>query len=467
MNKKGELTGNELDIEEVKFNFEENPFKMYYFSFKKKEKKKERIYLLTYNKIKIYSKYNKTKFFKDKYNDKDKDKDKNGKIVGEFKEEEKDNEEKEENEENEENEKDEKDENEEERSTAFSIEEKHKEGYKEQNKIYIYSKCDKKLNIPKFRMKYNLSPNIIYSDGMYIALGGFWNGDIIIRQLIENKNEEKKKKQKKINIIQTGETYPIIKMIMDQTETYVICINNEGTIFIYTIDSNEKTNWNLHKTINEGQGEISDIALNENLNIFIVAFKNGFCMVYTLPSCKLFNSFIIEENDLNNNYISINNEENDENNNITPIQTPINYINNILIPDIIFISQSPLPCYVFYIKSRKSLCVYSINFHFLKEVFLGYEIAPNGIKKYTDYMFKDYLFIFNRISNCIDIHRLFDLTIVISPPAINNEFVDFQFSRDLSCAFILVKTNPKNDDKSTNKILVLKKAIDTGKKVNI
>ena len=288
-------------------NFEENPFKMYYFSFIKKDKKKERIYLLTYNKIKIYSKYDRTKFFRDKHNDKEKGKDKNDKNLGEVKEEEKEKEEKEEKKENEENEENEengekeefrKNINEEKRSTAFSIEEKHKEGYKEQNKIYIYSKCDRKLNIPKFRMKYNLSPNIIYSDGMYIALGGFWNGDIIIRQLIENKNEEKKKKQKKINIIQTGETYPIIKMIMDQTETYVICINNEGTIFIYTIDSNEKTNWNLHKTINEGQGEISDIALNENLNIFIIAFKNGFCMVYTLPCCKLFNSFIIEENDL-------------------------------------------------------------------------------------------------------------------------------------------------------------------------
>ena len=466
MHKKGEFTGKELDIEELKFNFEENPFKMFYFSFKKKEKKKERIYLLTYNKIKIYSKYDKTKFFKEKHNEKDKE----GAEVkgGEIKEE--DNEEKE-LEEKEENDKNEFKEALEE--SGIISDEKHKEGYKEQSKIYLYSKYDKKLNTPRYRMKYNIAPTMVYNNGIYIALGGFWNGDIIIKQLIEKKNEEKKKKTtKKINIIKTYEMSPIIKMINNKAETFFFCYNRDGTVFIYTIDPNEKINWNLHKTINEGQGEIATIEMNENLNIFVIGYKNGFCMVYTLPNCKLFNSYRLEENDLYNNLIlndnnedngDSNNNENEQSNNIVTNRAYISNYNNVLIPDIIIISQSPLPCFVFFIKERKSLCVYSINFHFLREVFLGYNILPNGIKKYNDYMFRDYLFIFNSIKSTIDVHRLFDLNIVISSPVINNEFIDFQFSKDFAYAYILVKTKQKNDEKSTNKIVVLKPALESGK----
>lgn len=43
IHKKGEFTGKELDIEEIKFNFEENPIKMFYFSFKKKEKERKNL----------------------------------------------------------------------------------------------------------------------------------------------------------------------------------------------------------------------------------------------------------------------------------------------------------------------------------------------------------------------------------------------------------------------------------------
>ena len=463
IHKKGEFTGKELDIEEIKFNFEENPIKMFYFSFKKKEKKKERIYLMTYNKIKIYSKYDKTKFFKEKHNEKDKEGiEAKGEEIKEEDNEEKEFEEKEDNDKYEMREPYE--------ESRISSDEKHKEGYKEQSKIYIYSKYDKKLNIPRYRMKYNIAPTEIYNNGIFIALGGFWNGDIIIKQLIEKKNEEKKKKvTKKINVIKTNEMSPIIKILIDKTETFVFCYNRDGTLFLYTIDPNEKINWNLHKTINEGQGEISTIAINENLNIFIIGYKKGFCMVYTLPNCKLFNSFRMEENDLYNNLIynenneDGNNDESGQTNNIIPNRACISSYNNILVPDIIIISQSPLPCFVFFIKERKSLCVYSINFHFLREVFLGYNIVPNGIKKYTDYMFRDYLFIFNSIKNTIDVHRLFDLNIIISSPAINNDFIDFHFSKDFAYAYILVKTKQKIDEKSTNKILVLKPSLESGK----
>ena len=54
-------------------------------------------------------------------------------------------------------------------------------------------------------------------------------------------------------------------------------------------------------------------------------------------------------------------------------------------------------------------------------------------------------------------HKLVDLDLVFSSPIINHQFVDFQFTKDLDYAFILVKSKQKNDDKSqAHKMLVLK-----------
>ena len=199
------------------------------------------------------------------------------------------------------------------------------------------------------------------------------------------------------------------------------------------------------------------MAINENLNIFIICFKNCYNMLYTLPNCKLFNSFRIEENDFNNRKT---NKENSEQNIDKQVNSfiPISSSNNIYCPNITFISQSPLPCFVFYIKERKSLCVYSINACFLNEFVLGYEIIENGIKKFTDHFFKDYLFIYNTINNTIDVHALVDLNLVISSPIINYQFIDFRFTKDSDYAFILVKDKQKNKDEKSqvHKMLLLK-----------
>ena len=89
----------------------------------------------------------------------------------------------------------------------------------------------------------------------------------------------------------------------------------------------------------------------------------------------------------------------------------------------------------------------------------------NGIKKYTDHFFKDYLFIYNINNSTIDVHRLVDLNLIISSPVIDNQFVDFQFTKEQDYAFILVKIKQKNDDKSPiHKLLVLKQTpSDAGK----
>ena len=482
-NKKQELNGKEWDLEEMKINIEDNIHKMFIFLVKKKDKKKERLYLLSNNKVKIYTKYDKNQFFKStiKENEKPKEKEKqNSKEKEKDKEENKDkeNDTKDINigdvleEEDEENDKE--IENAPQMSNSYPTVEKQdiKMTGKEQGKINIYQKYEKKFTLPRYRMRFSESTTILYDEGFHIAFGGFWNGDIILRQLIENKTDSKKSKNKKINIIKTNELSPITKILIDKTETIAICCNYEGTIYIYIIDQNDKLMWNLHKIINEGQGEICSMAISENLNIFITCYKNGYCMAYTLPGCKLFNSFRIEQADLVNNNNNTNklvnkdnNEPNSEGDTPTPSPSDEN-ANEVYCPDITFISSSPLPCYVFYIKKRKSLCIYSINAQYLSEYYLGFEILENGIKKYTDHFFKDYLFIYNTLNNTIDVRRLTDLDLVISSPVINHQFIDFQFTKDLDIAFILVKSK-KNDEKTQiNKMLILKQTpVETNKSI--
>jgi hypothetical protein len=193
--------------------------------------------------------------------------------------------------------------------------------------------------------------------------------------------------------------------------------------------------------------------INENLGIFIICYKNGYCMVYTLPNCKIINSFLIESKELDNNINSKNKDNNSDVVNENQNDNNINDINAIYAPSLVFISNTPLPCFIFYIKERKSLCVYSINAHLLNEYKLGYEIANNGIIKYTDYSYMDYIFIYNPINYTIDIHKLTDLNIIATSPLIEYQFFDFHFSEEFDSLYILVK------DKNVGyKMLSLKQA---------
>ena len=441
---------------------------MFIFLVNKKDKRKERLFLLANNKVKIFTKNEKNPFFKpNKEKPKEKQiKDENNQTENEKTE----NENGDANNNNDMNEdlniSKENDDTQNEVNNSITLEKQKEMQGKELSKINISSKYDKKFNLPKNRMKICEAPTILYDEGFHIAFGGFWSGIIIIKQLIEYNSDIKNNKNRKMNIIKTGEDSPITKMIIDKTETFILCCNLEGTVYIYIIDQNDKLTWNLHKKINEGQGEISSIALNENLSIFTICFKNGYCNSYTFPNCKLFNSFRIEEKDLNSNKFTAKESKDSISDKETPEPQSMPSSNKVYFPDITIISSSPLPCYVFYIKERKSLCIYSINAHFIKEKPLGYDIMENGIKKYTDLYFRDNLFIYNSNKNTIDVHRLIDLKLVISSPVIDDQFIDFQFTKDLDYAFILTKVKQKAVDKSSlmHKILLLRQSTsDTGK----
>ena len=144
----------------------------------------------------------------------------------------------------------------------------------------------------------------------------------------------------------------------------------------------------------------------------------------------------------------------DNNNNSTSLSrsesnTNISLTQNELFANIVIISHNPLPCFIFYIHSKKCLCVYSINFHFINAKY-GIDVVPNGLIKYSDCFRKDYLFIYNKNSKIIEIYDIISLDIVLKSSKFENTFVDFYFSKQMEYALILVKNDDENMIENTN-----------------
>ena len=56
---------------------------------------------------------------------------------------------------------------------------------------------------------------------------------------------------------------------MDKNETFAICGNENGSIYIFRIDIKNKLDWTQDKIINDHNSPIRAIAIHENLNIAI------------------------------------------------------------------------------------------------------------------------------------------------------------------------------------------------------
>jgi hypothetical protein len=319
------------------------------------------------------------------------------------------------------------------------------------------SKFDKNLICPKYRMDLDHSPSIVYDKGNYLMMGGYWNGQIIINSLEDDEKKAKNHNQKYFNILYTNKMSPVTVMKMDESETFLICANKIGCIFIF-VNRENKIEWNLYKTIRDNEKEITSLDLNENLNVLVTCDREGYINIYTFPQCKLFNSFKI--NDIQ---LPMNNNQNDTNNssiesrpesnmNISTSQTE-------LYADIVIISHLPLPTLIFYIHLKKCLCVYSINFHLITYK-SGFDIVPNGIKKYSDYFQKDYLFIYNKRDNIIEIYDTINLNLILRSCKFEYNFIDFCFNKEMENALIMVRTAEDDNKKDKNikksyKILIL------------
>ena len=479
----------EIKIRESELYIEGDPSKIF-SSWKKDEEHKHEKMLFLYNdKVKIITKTEKSIFKKSKAkhnkdNKENKDSKKETKEKQILKQEEKENKEinndnKENNikEETKENSNEENKEKEKKEETENNIDEKNEQKIEnvsiaeEENEIKDeeiseitsnkdVSKYDRVLIYPKYHIDMNQSPSIIYDRGSYIALGGFWNGEIIINKLDDNEKGKKNKNLKYINIISTDQMSPINIMKIDESDSFVICSNKMGCVFIYTINKDFKLEWNLFKIIHDNQKEITSLDLNENLNVFITCDKEGINNLYTFPQCKLFNSYKLNENQL-----PANSSLNDNNTLVsrTESNTNLNLTQNEIYADVVIISHNPLPCIIFYIHAKKCLCVFSINFHLIN-VKYNIEIVPNGIKKYSDYFRKDFLFIYNKNLKQIDIYDIINLNVVLKSSKFDYTFVDFCFNKEMEHALIMVKiedekklenTKDKNNSKLNYKILML------------
>ena len=311
---------------------------------------------------------------------------------------------------------------------------------KEITRININKKDDILLPNYTYRLsdeKIYYEYSVIFGKGKFIALGGYYNGNIVVKNLDYKAKE--KEGFKSIYIYSTNEDSPVTKMIIDNSETYVICANKKGTIFIFIISPERKYVWILSKVITHQKTEITALTICENLNIFISCSDQGYCMLYSLPRIKLFNSFKLESF-----------EEKEEK----------------LFCPFILIYHTPLPCFIFYIKNQNAFYVYSINGKFLQKNKLDYEIVQNGFAKYIDYQMRDYLMLYNSKDKTIDVHRAIDFEFVAKSPVINYDFIGFVINKDLDHALILVKNNNTHEEKekenegnisnSNYKILVLK-----------
>ena len=214
-------------------------------------------------------------------------------------------------------------------------------------------------------------------------------------------------------------------MVIDKNDTFAICGNKLGHLYIYIINQNNKMEWVLYKKITDQRTEITSLAINEELNMFISCSQDGLWFNYTLPNCSLINSFKFNFKEKNK---------------------------KIYYPKISIISSSPLPCIIFYFEQRESLCVFGINGKFITENKIGFKLNENSIKKYIDNQFNEYLLIFNENNNYIQIFNIIELKPIINLPLIEHHFVDFLPGKDLDHISVLVRYKSKNDEKNLGPI---------------
>lgn len=112
----------------------------------------------------------------------------------------------------------------------------------------------------------------------------------------------------------------------------------------------------LHKIIYEHSSEIRFIDISDNLNILATSSQDGYANLYTYPQIKLFRSISSENRSI----------------------------------DYVLLSAYPLPSFIIFSKTSKTLISYSINGKQLTKVEeeCNYMLSP---QVFTSISFEDYL----------------------------------------------------------------------------
>ena len=182
------------------------------------------------------------------------------------------------------------------------------------------------------------TPIIIYNDNQNVLKGGFWDGRLELNICnIDNKDDQSIQDQTIINPFYS----PIIVMEMSENEKVLFCGTKDGIVISYKLNAK---NIEYKKSLHLFDDEITSISLNENLNMFAVSSKDGFINLHILPSYKLVRTICLNKKESQNQK------------------------NDLLYAEKIFLSNSPLPCLVLYIKTERIFKSFTINGEFICEI---------------------------------------------------------------------------------------------------
>ena len=267
-------------------------------------------------------------------------------------------------------------------------------------------------NSNKYSASYLISsiqtPLIIYSNNKYILKGGFWDGRIELNSLIHGPKEEP------YNTCIFTNCGPITCMAMSKNEHLLICGTKLGVIIIFEVFDKDIQ---IKKKIFLHSDEITSISINNTLNMFTSASKDGYIMLHILPNMELVRSIKIN---LNNNKNKINKV----------------YANNI------FLSSCPIPVIVIYSSEAKIFKTYSINGLNINEQ----EEIDNSINIkcyyiYNNLDFQEFL-IYGTNDGFVKIRKFPEMNIINKINIFDNEPIEtLTISPDKRCCYVWGKNN--------------------------
>ena len=170
------------------------------------------------------------------------------------------------------------------------------------------------------------SPIIIYSQGRYIAQGGFYGGLILLSELEPDINDKSKNYFSSIlnntEIFNKIDYSPITTLIINKSEEAIIAGTYMGTVIIYD------NSWNIKNVLNDHQHlPITSLNFSDELLIWGSCSMDGYVKIYTYPTNKPILSIKVEQS---------------------------SYAEYLLI------SSSPLPSFVIYSKNNLYFYCYSL-----------------------------------------------------------------------------------------------------------
>ena len=122
-------------------------------------------------------------------------------------------------------------------------------------------------------------PMVVYANGSGIIKGGFWDGRIELNRLV---NEIKEPTTSRAFF--SKQYRPITIMKMSEDEKYLICGTEHGVVLVYEIQN--KINPIYMGDLYDHFDEITSIDVNDNLNMFATVSKDGYLILYTLPTLE-------------------------------------------------------------------------------------------------------------------------------------------------------------------------------------